>query len=469
MVVALLLLLADAARGGPNLRGGPAEPEENREEAGSTRAQYLSEKYSVDLCAIQNATSRIRLGELPPAAASSAPPKVAFLFLLTDDLDQPAVWDAFFRGAPREHFSIYTHRARAMHEGERQSSAGRRMSGLDRPASLWGEEWGALTVPTVESEWCAITGVEVALLVEALRDPANQQFVFVSQDAVPLKSFSVAYQELTTNSATSKACFAEPAESQNPQLEFTKAEITGTCTFRDFFRAMSPRIAKHHQWLVLSRSHATAVVRNAEPALNEFRTVWERAAPNMVSSDGCSDEAVPLIAVLLEAGMQENDSRDVDEVLSDAGVEQKCYTFVRWRNCFSKTRFDLRKGVIRDLGTIIRQGLVNELMHPHPGTNVRLREGGLNGFPHTFGAKWGHIDFHYLRDLVGEGFLFGRKFPPGALVKIGDADGKEDIVLPLEAVLPVLWADGHSTRIWSRLEHSGMPNDLRPPQAKPVL
>lgn len=165
--------------------------------------------------------------------------------------------------------------------------------------------------------------------------------------------------------------------------------------------------------------------------------------------------------------MQEDDARDVDEVLADAGVEQKCYTFARWRNCFSKTRFDLRKGLISDLGTVIQKGLVSELMHPHPGTNVRLRDGGLNGFPHTFGAKWGHIDFTYLRDLVAEGFLFGRKFPRGALVKI--SGGGDDIVLPLEAVLPVLWADGHSTRIWSRLDHAGMPKDMMPPMAKPVL
>jgi hypothetical protein len=124
-----------------------------------------------------------------------ATPKVAFLFLLVDNLLHESTWNRFFEDATRSSFSVYVHRA---------------ANALKHPQPL--ERWHAREVPRVPSEWCGLVGTMIASLQEALKDPTNTQFAFVSHDAVPLKGFGYVYHHLVAESpSTSKICFASPA------------------------------------------------------------------------------------------------------------------------------------------------------------------------------------------------------------------------------------------------------------------
>ena len=71
---------------------------------------------------------------------------------------------------------------------------------------------------------CALFGVEVASLFHAMQDPANLQFVFVSDSSVPLKPFAYVHKELALNSPeTSKICLASGAYFNKAKTEFCKA------------------------------------------------------------------------------------------------------------------------------------------------------------------------------------------------------------------------------------------------------
>eukprot|EP00438_Fugacium_kawagutii_P005694 Skav227824 [mRNA] locus=scaffold948:312658:314203:+ [translate_table: standard] len=209
--------------------------------------------------------------------------KVAFLFLAQTKLSWEHLWHEFFKDAQAGSYSIYIHRAAfRVHQP---------------PLS----KYGAIEVPWVKTAWCALFGVEVASLYAAMQDPDNVQFVFVSDSAVPLKPFSYVYRELVRNSpTTSKICLASP----QPKNGFSARP----CYFPDFLREVNPRTLKHHQWAVFNRKHAKFIVKYAREALDIYKDVWLKSAPQFPRNLGsCSDEAVPLIA-LLHALKAENKS-----------------------------------------------------------------------------------------------------------------------------------------------------------------
>lgn len=217
------------------------------------------------------------LKELGPSNKSNA--KVAFLFLAKTNLPWEHLWHHFFQDAKNGSYSIYVHRAALKDDAERKAH--------ELPLS----NYGAIEVPWVKTAWCALFGVEVASLYAAMQDPDNVQFVFVSDSTVPLKPFNYVHRELASNSpTTSKICLASPQP---------KNDNARSCYFRDFLRKVNPRAMKHHQWAVFNRPHAKLIVKYAKEALNIYEDVWLKAAPDLKrGAEGCSDEAVPLIALL---------------------------------------------------------------------------------------------------------------------------------------------------------------------------
>ncbi|CAE7574125.1 BC10, partial [Symbiodinium pilosum] len=191
------------------------------------------------------------------------------------------------------------------------------------PLALPLEQFGAIRVPWVRTAWCALFGVEVATLFEALKDPTNAQFVFVSDSTVPLKNFSYVHKELMQVAPqSSKVCLAEPARFALAKTEMMKQESLRKCFFRDFLRGINPRALKHHQWLTLTRRHAAAVVVHAEDALNIYEDAWLQAAPDLDIGEGCSDEAVPVIALLASLTSKGQSSGNTWTDLTRLGVEQ---------------------------------------------------------------------------------------------------------------------------------------------------
>lgn len=449
------------------------------------RLKYVDEKLGLEREVVRDFVSKA--GSLQ-AASSPGSPKVAFLFLTMKDLAWPKLWQSFFSSATTGDYSIYVHQA-ALKDGP----------DAEHPLPL--AEFGAISVPWVKTAWCALFGVEVAILSAALADPANVQFVFVSDTTVPLKSFAYVYQQLVKNSpTTSKFCLAEPASFAYASVEMAKQEAQRDCVFRDYLRNINPRTLKHHQWAVLARSHAVAVVRNAAAALDIYQDVWTQAAPDITSmGEGCSDEAVPIIALLHDLDVRNSSTGNTWTDLTRLGVEQNCLTYVRWRNCFGGTELDLRNVVgetatlfknYDELGSIVKGLIRPKLSLDFMKTNLK-RE--MNGFPHAFS----NIDENYLRSMVNQGFMFARKFHVGLevattrKVSAGESTRKsswssyltgaaskasnyltgaattEEVMEPLETFLPKLWdevdAQQAQAATWSRLETRGAPGALSVP------
>lgn len=347
---------------------------------------------TVDLDASKKAHDRaVQGGVLQGDAAADIElkPKVAFLFLVMDGVEHEAAWDAFFEQAPLDAYSIFVHRA-----------------SLEPVAAPPFAKWGAVMVPQVPSRWCALSGVEIALLGEALTDRANTQFVFLSHQTIPLKPFKYVYGELLDRSPrSSKLCF-----SQN-----------------------QPRVSmKHHQWSVLSREHAFRLVENAERVIHTTYAALQKADVGC-----CGDELSIATALVLDRyGDEPPDMwRTSEEDLRDIGVEKACLTWVYWND----------------------EDFVGTL----------LEIGARHGAPHAFGPpgeheEYAHVEHNYLETLVArQGFMFGRKFLSGCLVKTGEH------YLPLAVVLPVLWGqldtneaeqfNKVSLPVWSAMNPEGMP------------
>jgi len=310
-------------------------------------------------------------------------PKVAFLFLLTDTVEQPVVWDTFFRGADPLHFSVCVHRS--------------------KPASSLGSFQSlpnTVEVSYTASEWCALMGVQVAVLREALRDPDNHQFVFVSHNAVPLKSFDYIYHDLVVHSVQkSKFCFASE----------DRAGGMADCRFRELTQTREEHVLKHHQWIILSRQHAEIVVERVIGALTVYDALRDitrdREDPKL-----CSDESVPGMALLQHARHKRSkpsfDANDeIWSALETMGVQQRCTTFVYWSGCMSSSELDLQERKHQDAA----------VLHPLAFVN---------------------ISSSYLQTLVSSSLLFGRKFNRDAVV-LGKTPTKDGVAIA--DVLPKMW------------------------------
>lgn len=439
---------------------------------------YMAGRLKIDLDATRTALERFN--EWPNISKdirirANKPKKVAFLFLLMDLVDQEPLWNVFFAGVPPNKYSIYTHRAQP--------------KSIEVPL----KKLDPINVPQVQTSWCALSGVMVAIFAEALADSANAQFVLLSQNTIPLKPFSYVYSHLMRSSSTSKICYASKAQHRDPKEQIIQDELESQCHFKDHWNFENQNVRKHHQWLVLSRIHAYQFVKHAEPALHVFNVAWRDTSARSDGTwwDGCSDEAVVSLALLL-AKANGNRTRipetTVDADLYSIGVEQACLQWVRWRNCFAGSRLSLSESYMSNLSKVIGGGALWHIFSPSDQAGrsefSKTSQTLLNGFPHFFGPPENPptVDLPYLSNLVTqEGYMFGRKFNEGVDVAWSEED--EEVmsavlneVIPgedfenrrskLSTVLPKLWNLVKDTasnnyvenNVWSRNEVSGSPS-----------
>jgi len=412
------------------------------------RERYMDTKLAVDTGVLNS------MPPLPPfeSAGTDGPGKVAFLFMVMEKVSWLDIWVTFFKEAPRSKFSIYVHHAGRDHAAGNGSSGvvGRALStkkSYDDAAPCWEQRrhgvlchklplrrFGAVEVPQVNSSWCALMGVQVQLLNAALRDRHNAQFIFLSQDTVPLKSFSYVHRNLVGKSPkTSKFCFADGARHEHALVEQLSNAAYQRCSFRDFYRMADPRVLKHHQWIVLAREHADIVAREARHGIHTWAKAWRRAAPDLrTMGEGCSDESVPATTLLLEAARRNSSSSgDAWEDLRAMGVERRCLTFVHWYNCFKNTNFALESGDGFLKSLHYRGEDLYRYLFDKDFDFVHMTR--MNGFP----TKYKDIELAYLVQLTNQGFMFGRKFPPGAAVHFKDVAGRRNV--SLAELLPSIW------------------------------
>lgn len=384
------------------------------------------------------------LGELDtpqgsPAAGANA--KVAFLFLTRDKVLNEDVWDAFFEAAPAERYSVYVHRAAS------DASA----TSLAR--------WGAVPVARVDSSWCHTLGPEVAVVARALRDPTNRQFVLVSGDAVPLKSFAYVYDQLLLKTPqTSKVCLASSAKFEDP-FQHLYDEMAQGCEYHDNYNVQDHQtplpLIKHHQWVILAREHAEVFARNAQSGLRAFEATGVRA---------CTDEATPITATLLAMNANTSDKLEALKArkLEGFGMQENCLTFVHWRNCFVNSRFDLKEERmtgkdIAKVASAMGLGIVSQGWDAVARYLSKFWKGKLHRGEGPLHPKaLGDLEYRYLEDLAGEAFMFARKFPDKAKVSVPGRGFQ-----PLAGLLPGLWqavdAERAARRVWTRLETTGQP------------
>lgn len=328
---------------------------------------YREHVYNVDSAGLNQALARSKA----PVRSHSDKKKVAFIFFLNDGHTQERLWDDFFAEADEDLYNVYAHRG---HASENHTF-------LQHLPSYH-------EVSTTKNDWCALMGIEFGGLQAALRDPTNEQFVFVSHNTVPLKNFQFIYDDLVGNSPkTSKFCFTSI-------LGVAKSD----CRFQDGRRGESSDVLKHHQWVILSREHADIVVhqkgRQALDRYDELREIKEGVYhdPKM-----CSDETVPSLALIEYAKdtgrLNPEDTMNALEVykaLEGMGVEQRCTTFVYWDRCLTNTTFDLGVDYSKKVGS--------SFAHPLPLEDLS--------------QSW-------LSSLVASpSLLFARKFRPNATVRV---------------------------------------------------
>ncbi|XP_020090508.1 uncharacterized protein LOC109711726 [Ananas comosus] len=169
---------------------------------------------------------------VPPPAVQK--PKIAFLFIARNRLPLEMIWDAFFRGEEQGRFSIYVH-----------SRPGFILNEFTTRSPFF---YNCQVNNSVQVDWgeSSMLAAERILLKNALKDPFNERFVFLSDSCIPLYNFSYTYNYIMSTSTSFVDSFADTKEGRyNPR--------------------MHPVIPVHNwrkgsQWAVLIRKHAEVVV-----------------------------------------------------------------------------------------------------------------------------------------------------------------------------------------------------------------
>ncbi|XP_065879067.1 glycosyltransferase BC10-like [Euphorbia lathyris] len=164
----------------------------------------------------------------------TGPPRIAFLFLVRKDLPLDFLWGSFFENADQHHFSILIH-SQPGFKFDESTTRSRFFYGRQLKNSIQ-VEWGE----------ASMIAAERLLFATALKEPANQRFVLLSDSCVPLYNFSYTYSYLMASPKSFVDSFVDTKEERyNPK--------------------MSPLIGKNNwrkgsQWITLVRSHVEVIV-----------------------------------------------------------------------------------------------------------------------------------------------------------------------------------------------------------------
>ncbi|OJU80484.1 MAG: hypothetical protein BGO10_06200 [Chlamydia sp. 32-24] len=176
-----------------------------------------------------------------PCFAEKNQKKIALLFLTRSDLNQPKIWKKWVD--PRK-CTVYNHS---------KSIPKDPWLAKYRIKNIQPNEWGFLLLP------------QQALLQEALKNPLNEKFIFLSESCIPLRSCKETHKILLSF-PESQMCWndiwwrGDPARTLT---EFPPEHHLG-----------------NHQWIILNRKHAELMAND---------NYWIHLANNHI----CSDEAYP--------------------------------------------------------------------------------------------------------------------------------------------------------------------------------
>lgn len=197
-------------------------------------------------------------------------PKVAFLFLIREDIQYEEVWRDFFSSLSRSQYSVYVH-------------------AKDDKFTYLSRFFKSKLVPSKYTAWGDIVLGELQLLRYALKDKKNTHFVFLSETTIPVKPAQYIFDEITEG--YTRMCLAKDT-SELWRLSDVRKEVK------------RKNLRKHSQFVVLDREDAALSVKYAKK-LRE----WGMREPGVYADEFFFG------TLLTHLGQP---------------ITDKCYTFVNW-------------------------------------------------------------------------------------------------------------------------------------------
>lgn len=184
--------------------------------------------------------------------------KIAFLFLTISEINHEALWQHFFEGHEQE-CTIYVQSKEPF-----------------SPTSYFKQYEIA---EKTHSTWSSTIYTQMALLKEALKNPENQKFVYLSESTIPLHPFDVVYKKV----------FRHPFS----EFECTPYKPKGS-NIRTFPPITLDKVYKNSQWVVLNRSHAELMVQDTAylPCMADQPHDQEHYPSTFLIGIGLKDEIV---------------------------------------------------------------------------------------------------------------------------------------------------------------------------------
>lgn len=255
----------------------------------------------------------LRSSQVQRNSADGDKPQLIFLFLVIDKINNEEIWDRFF--APAIHGSDYI----ALVHCKDAAGCQRNIRSPHRYE----------IIPSVETKYCTdlVSGMNALLEAGVSRGGANKKeddkLIFISDSTLPVKAFSTVQNRLAGTGTNSNFCVF-------PRNEWAEIQEPGTLV-------PSIRAAvKHHQWMVLSRTHSKAVLTRS----HEYRDLMTQFSMNMYTgfkNTGCLDEfwhfaiVFGTIAHATNSQMiQMNGLTGLPLSTTNYEVQGQCDTFVQW-------------------------------------------------------------------------------------------------------------------------------------------
>lgn len=184
---------------------------------------------------------------------TSIKPKIAFLWMIYDNINQPVIWRHFFDNADPSLYTIYIHQ--------------KNFKLLD-PSF---ERYKVKTVPTGYGTMDFWTCMNY-LIKLALEDEHNTRFVFISQACIPLKSFDYIYSDaMSLSTSWINECIKLSDKDKIPPGKYVCYDCDSNRYKHVLDRGYhSSKLKKSPNWMMLIRSHASFFVRNEKEILHLY-------------------------------------------------------------------------------------------------------------------------------------------------------------------------------------------------------
>eukprot|EP00392_Amoebophrya_sp_AT5.2_P002814 g2819.t1 len=197
-----------------------------------------------------------------PGVKTGRGKKIAYL-VLSDEagaFHQEGVWARYFETCPHDVANLYVHASNSTSENlERAATREEKEKVESWKKRLQAGGGEAKFVPKVHTAWGELAVAQWWLVINALQNAENEQFVFLSRDAVPLKDCRT----------VSDILLQEPPRSTNPVNKGERSDMVGKKQGRQQHAVSRSNICfvhqsstwaplpKHHQWGTLNREDAT--------------------------------------------------------------------------------------------------------------------------------------------------------------------------------------------------------------------